>query len=99
MKYCFNCKETKPLNQFNKDRTRPDLHGMQCAKCSNANWRSNQSRYKESRKKFVSRNPNYDRKNYLVRKKLNKIEEVFLNTFENDDIDKMVDKFFERMKR
>lgn len=44
MKRCYKCGETKPLSEFNKDRTKPDgLQGL-CKKCNRDNLKVIQQR-------------------------------------------------------
>ena len=73
MKYCYRCKETKPLSAFCKNRAKKDGHADECRPCSKESkrkWKENNSvREKELRKEWDKKyyQNNRDKKRVLVR--------------------------------
>ena len=46
LKYCYRCKETKPITEFNKDRSKKDGHNDECRVCRAASKKIYRQKYK-----------------------------------------------------
>ena len=71
MKYCTDCKKTKPLKDFYKDATTKDGFKWRCKVCSNAygkKWKKeNQEALNEYAKNYRKNNKDVFRNGYLLR--------------------------------
>ena len=56
MKSCTRCHEEKPLDQFTKDKRRPDGYGSGCLACSRARWSEKKVDYKAASDKWRQAN-------------------------------------------
>lgn len=74
MKQCTKCKEVKPLEEFNKDKSRKDGLRYNCKSCTNAiskKWYKNnpeKAKAKARVKEWYKKNPNYSKKHKESRK-------------------------------
>ena len=77
MKQCSECKKTKPLKEFNKNRKAPDGYQYKCKKCQSDYfkwWRKKnpdkaKKHAEESGRVFREKNPNYNKDYYREKSK------------------------------
>lgn len=75
-KYCTGCKQTLPISQFNKNKSKPDGLSNVCKECAKAafnSWRDrNREKYLQYKKDFYKENPekfnDYKKTQYYERK-------------------------------
>ncbi len=59
IKICFQCKISKELDQFHKDKTTNDGYGSKCIRCKKEYYDNNKNEYKLRNIKFKNNNPLY----------------------------------------
>ena len=81
MKTCTGCKETKPLNDFFRDKRHPTKHMPRCKVCKAENFR-----------RWKKRNPGFDKRRYWANRE-KELERHLIATFgmTHSDYEKMLE--------